>query len=207
MLAVYTPDGYAEVIGTNTTKVLDRHIRRITRHKKYAMDELSKFKTLKLQGNLTRQAKCKLRRKLAKVRRKHHDAETRSSQFVKHAHYTIAHHLCQHHEQLIMPDFSRSNVVQGNLRSNVKKRLNMLRFGQFSTRLEQVCTAYGVRLIHGSEAYTSKQCGQCGHLNDNLKGNELFTCCQCQATGDRDVHAARNIFLRFCDNYNSPDIQ
>ena len=33
--------------------------------------------TLKLQGNLTRQAKCKLRRKLAKVRRKHHDAETR----------------------------------------------------------------------------------------------------------------------------------
>ena len=31
MLAVYTPDGYAEVIGTNATKVLDRHIRRITR--------------------------------------------------------------------------------------------------------------------------------------------------------------------------------
>ena len=83
----------------------------------------------------------------------------------------------------------------------------MLRFGQFSTRLEQVCTAYGVKLIHGSEAYTSKQCGQCGHLNDNLKGNEIFTCCQCQVTGDRDVHAARNIFLRFCENYNAPDIQ
>ncbi len=66
------------------------------------------------QSDLTRQKKCKLRRKLAKVRRKHHDAETRSLQFVKHAPYAIAHHLCQHHEQIIMPDFSRSNVVQGN---------------------------------------------------------------------------------------------
>ena len=87
--------------------------------------------------------------------------------------------------------------------SNVKKRLNMLRFVQFTTRLKQVCTAYSVNLICGSEAYTSKQCGQCGHLNDKLKGKEVFTCGKCAATGDRDVHAARNIFLRFCDSYSS----
>ena len=86
-------------------------------------------------------------------------------------------------------------------------RLNMLRFGQFATRLKQVCTAYDVRLICGSEAYTSKQCGRCGHLNDKLKGKELFICSKCRASGDRDVHANQNIFLRFCDNYNAPDIE
>ena len=45
----------------------------------------------------------------------------------------------------------------------------------------------------GSEAYTSKQCGMCGTLNDNLGASEVFKCpVACTPVGvDRDVHAAR----------------
>jgi transposase len=157
---------------------------------------------MKLVPYLTRKDKSNMQRKLAKARRKYYDAEERSSQFIKHVHYSIAHHLCQRHEQLIMPDFSRSNIVQLKQNPGVKRRMNMLSFGKFTKRLEQVCTAYGVHLICGSEAYTSKQCGQCGYLNDQLGANEVFTCSECKATGDRDIHAARNIFLRFCDGHN-----
>jgi transposase len=54
-----------------------------------------------------------------------------------------------------------------------------------------------VNILTGSEAYTSKQCGQCGHLNDGLGGKEIFQCGQCGVEVDRDVHTARNILLRF----------
>ncbi len=79
----------------------------------------------------------------------------------------------------------------------------MLRFGQFTERPKQVSTTYGVKLICGSEAYTSKQCGKCGSINDTLKGAEVFKCRDpmCTDVADRDVHAARNIFLRLFEKY------
>ena len=48
----------------------------------------------------------------------------------------------------------------------------------------------------GSEAYTSKQCGLCGCLNDKLGASEIFNCENCGLTSDRDVHVARNILLK-----------
>ncbi len=52
--------------------------------------------------------------------------------------------------------------------------------------------------LTGSEAYTSKQCGMCGALNDNLGASELFKCsAACGFRADRDVHAARKICLRY----------
>jgi putative transposase len=72
--------------------------------------------------------------------------------------------------------------------------------GAFGARLVQTATWYpGSRILRGSEAYTSKQCGRCGTLNDKLAGSEVFKCSACDAVADRDVHAARNILLRFCE--------
>jgi hypothetical protein len=55
----------------------------------------------------------------------------------------------------------------------------------------------GSHIIRCSEAYTSKQCGACGELNDKLGGgSKTFNCQKCGTVADRDVHAARNILLR-----------
>ena len=78
-----------------------------------------------------------------------------------------------------------------------KQRSMMLRHGMFASRLIQTASDYeGIRIIRCSEAYTSKQCGACGELNDKLGGSKTFNCQQCGAVADRDVHAARNILLR-----------
>ena len=54
-----------------------------------------------------------------------------------------------------------------------------------------------------NEAYTSKTCGRCGVINEKLGGNEIFKCINlnCGLVADRDIHAARNILLRYmCKN-------
>jgi hypothetical protein len=67
-----------------------------------------------------------------------------------------------------------------------------------ASRLAQTATRYpGAEIIRGSEAYASKQCGKCGMLNDKLRCSRTFSCGSCDAKGDRDVHAARNILLWF----------
>jgi transposase len=84
------------------------------------------------------------------------------------------------------------------LHASTKHRSMMLRHGKFAERLVQTASRYeGSRIIRGSEAYTSKQCGACGVINDKLGGCKVFTCRSCGASADRDVHAARNILLRF----------
>ena len=67
----------------------------------------------------------------------------------------------------------------------------------FKERLKQFATGYNTTIYTGSEAYTSKQCGKCGNLNQKLGASEVFNCGECSAIADRDAHAARNILLRF----------
>ena len=71
---------------------------------------------------------------------------------------------------------------------------NMLSFYKFKNRLVQTASFYNGTCIR---AYTSKQCGLCGRLNDKLGASELFICENCGLTSDRDVHAARNILLKY----------
>ena len=51
--------------------------------------------------------------------------------------------------------------------------------------------------LNVAQAFTSKTCGKCGHLNNKLGGSRTFNCRACKHTEDRDVHAARNILLRY----------
>ena len=79
----------------------------------------------------------------------------------------------------------------------VKERLSVLSHGAFRTRLCDTANMYpSTRIKTGSEAYTSKTCGNCGVMNMKLGSSEVFKCGSCGLCADRDIHAARNIFLR-----------
>jgi len=227
-LTIYSPEGRVDVIGTNTNKKLDKSIKRIDRAKKDLKDFKHKFnrykKTLVVKKNGWCQGKKKaclrfipgsfvleslrgrkmkkiLRTKLWRRKKKYHAAELKAVNIVKDLHYKSAHHLCKNYDTVLYPNFN-ANAIAGSstLNKQVKRRLNMLSFFKFKTRLQQTATWYPTVLVkHGTEAYTSKQCGHCGYLNDNLKGKETFQCGNCFEKGDRDVHAARNILLRFID--------
>lgn len=119
---------------------------------------------------------------------------------IRHFHYNVAHDLLQRNNTVICPTTGSHKWRQKHkLPSVVKRRSQVLRFGLFAQRLIQTCTKYkNKRIIRGSEAYTSIQCGLCGHLNRSLCAKEEFNCSKCDLKNiDRDIHAARNILLRF----------
>ena len=189
---IYSPEGQVEFIGTNTNKLMDKVIRRIHRR-------AARLKQLKLaKPTTTREDKKKWRVKMQKHRKEKFKAYRKSNDVVKNIHYCTAHYLCGSYKTVIYPDFNAATIVKGKqLPSIVKKRVQQLRFGMFKERLKQVATGYNTTIYTGSEAYTSKQCGKCGHLNQKLGASEVFNCGECGAIADRDAHAARNILLRF----------
>ena len=143
------------------------------------------------------QIKRRLRATLAKRTRTHRSAETKAVNTIKDLYYKTAHFICQTYNAILYPYFNAQAIVQGKLDPGVKRRANTLRFFKFAQRLVQTSAFYSRTVVYrGSEAYTSRQCGRCGHHNDKLGGQETFTCKECSATLDRDVHGARNIFLR-----------
>ena len=231
-LTVYSPEGRAEVLGENTTRVLDRCIRRIDRAKKKRQRAVAtriRYKRMvstrvlikerklyrgkrraflrphpvhrlkKLQSISGRSMKKKMRNRIWRLTTNYRLAELKATHVVKNLHYNAAHYLCRRYRTILYPSFNAKAIAQGGtLRKTVKRRLNMLSFYKFKCRLLETASWYSsVNIKVGSEAYTSKQCGQCGFLNETLGGAELFECANCNAKGDRDVHAARNILLRF----------
>jgi transposase len=52
------------------------------------------------------------------------------------------------------------------------------------------------------EAFTSKTCGRCGKLHQQLGGQKVFACSRCPYRVDRDLNGARNIYLRYLTTTN-----
>ena len=202
---VYSPEGRVEVLGANTNKVIDKCIRRIDKQKTKLTFFAKKFSDLKqVPRQLTmsgsyREKLSKLRLKLRRAKMKYRNAELKATFVVRDLHYKAANFLCSNYKTVLYPDFNAHDIAGGTLRKIVKRRLNMLSFFKFQNRLIETATRYDTIIMRGSEAYTSKQCGRCGKLNDNLGGNELYKCADesCNYVCDRDVHGARNIMLRW----------
>jgi len=196
---IYSPDGHAEFIGTNATQVLDRHIRRVRRTKSRFTAFTDSYVAQK-NAAPDRPSRRAIRASCLKLRRTYHRAEDKLRNVIKHFHYNVAHTLLSRYRTIIFPTFNGHSCMSGNLRAGVKLRLQALRFGSFKRRLSEVASGYpGAKIVTGSEAYTSKQCGTCGALNDKLGSSEVFKCkvAECGNISDRDLHAARNILLRF----------
>eukprot|EP00741_Cyanophora_paradoxa_P003303 tig00000692_g3210.t1 len=63
--------------------------------------------------------------------------------------------------------------------------------GEFRRRLEEAAR-HGECEVHlVLEHYTSKTCGNCGRLNDRLRGSKTFHCPHCGVVMDRDWNGAR----------------
>jgi putative transposase len=210
---VYSPEGEVTIIGTNTGKVIDKCIRRIDRTKRALAKESKRFSKHRLRDmfdhrEVPRLTKKSRRHRLWSARKKYRRAELKAQRFVRDAHYKVSHKLCRQACDIILPTFNGHSIVQGSLHASVKRRCQMLAFGKFKSRLVETSTFYpGRRVISGSEAYTSKQCGVCGVLNDDLGSSETFSCGKCGLEADRDVHASRNILLRFLENIMGCTVQ
>lgn len=106
--------------------------------------------------------------------------------------------LCENHRLILLPKFeSKQMVSRGILRSKTCRA--MMTWAHYSFQRDLIAHAQlytNVKVRICNEAYTSKTCGRCGFIKNNLGGAEVFKCSNCNLRADRDYHAARNILLR-----------
>ena len=133
--------------------------------------------------------------------RKYHKEETRTKNIVKDFHYKASWYLATNFENICFPTFRASQIMMSDrLSAGVKRRLNMLSFYKLKCRMKEVTNVcHGGCVKHvGSEAYSSKMCGLCGRLNEDLGGSRNFKCAysDCYFSSvevPRDGNGAHNI--------------
>ena len=99
---------------------------------------------------------------------------------------------------IILPKLRTRQLISketGVLGRQTKSVLAALAVTKFYERLTAKCEIRHCLLIDGDECYTTKGCDHCGLIND-VRSSERFRCRGCERIADRDVHSARNIFLK-----------
>jgi transposase len=107
---------------------------------------------------------------------------------------------------VLLPHLETSRLC-GGLRAKSNRQMFGISHYLFKQRMAEKCEEKGVTFVEADEAYTSKTCGACGALNAGLGSSELFKCPACGLRCHRDLHAARNIYLRWiCENGSAADM-
>ena len=110
---------------------------------------------------------------------------------------TIDYIIKNKYNKVFLPHFENQEMVKKHtLCSKTNRLLMSLSHYKFKERLKHKCDEFGIILKMVNESYTSKTCGSCGKINNNLNGSKLFKCPNCKIEMDRDINGARNIMLK-----------
>jgi len=180
MMTVYSPEpGYCYKIG-------DKDIGRIIRLCLCIDKLISKLSTIK------NKKKRKLELAIERIRLK-------LKHIVDEVHWKSINFLLNNFSTILLPTYNTSQMVKKSTRKIGSKSVRMMlgwRFYEFKTRLLQKATERNVSVISCTEEYTSKTCTNCHNIKYNLGANKTYKCTNCNITYDRDIGAARNIFLK-----------
>jgi transposase len=183
-LTVYSPDGVMVDIGVGTNKILTKIAERI--------DLLtSKMNEVRSKTRRGLKRRCTLlRNKIGNIR--------------NDLHYKTSNFLCNNFETIILPDFETSEKVKcykRNINDTTTRETLMLSHYTFKKRLENMCKRMRKLLIITGEDYTTQTCGKCGNLDKEIGGKKIYECKKCEYTEDRDLNGARNVLLRYLEQY------
>ena len=166
--------------GFDTNKILYKLYRR--------EDKLKSILTTKL----TSQKKYKLKKRCASLR-------TKIKHIVQDLHWKTCDYLTKKFQVILLPIFGSKNMANKKNR-RISKTTTRLLLGlshyDFQQKLLYKARQRGRSVILCKEHYTTKCCGKCGILNENIGSKKIFHCNSCDLTMDRDIHAARNILIR-----------
>jgi len=118
---------------------------------------------------------------------------------VKELHYKSALYLCLNFDEIYLGKLSTkmiTSIKQSNLCDFEKLYTYAISHFKFSTILKNKCEEYGVKFKLVNEAFTTRTCGKCGGLNNNVGANRIFDCTKCNIRIDRDLNGARNILIK-----------
>lgn len=112
-------------------------------------------------------------------------------------HWKAAVFLVTRFDVIYMPTFETKQMSCRTTRKIRRKTVrSMLSFAffRFKQILQHAAEMYGAKVYFVNEAYTSKTCSYCGHVQE-VGGRKRFRCKNCQVDIDRDYNGARGIFL------------
>lgn len=179
-MTTYDTDGVALHLAENAMTTLFPMLRRIDRC-------------------VSAQAKAKTKRQHTEARRMKLVLLERFQHIKDDMHHKLARFLVDRYSTIVIPHFGVKSMTSRRmgrkLTTKTSRSMLSLAHGEFRVRLEEKAKETGTIMIVGDEAYTTKTCGRCGTQNE-IGGSKTFRCQQCHLVADRDVHAARNIFLK-----------
>jgi transposase len=118
---------------------------------------------------------------------------------VKELHYKSALYLCLNFDEIYLGKLS-TKAITSNEKSNLcdfeKLYTYAISHFKFSTILKNKCEEYNVKFKLVDEAFTTRTCGKCAVLNNNVGANRIFNCTKCNIRIDRDLNGARNILIK-----------
>ena len=110
-------------------------------------------------------------------------------------HWKIVSTITDTYGGVILPHLSVSRLC-GSLKAKTNHDMFGISHFTLKTRMEMKCEERSIAFVSPTEEYTSKTCGNCGLINDNLGSSETFRC-DCGLICHRDLHAARNIYMKW----------
>lgn len=167
---------------------------------------LDKLQSKWSQANVRHKQRYNMKRAGTKIRKKIRN-------LVDELHKKMVKWLVENFRVVLLPEFETQQMVKRlNRKIGSKTARAMLTWShyRFKMRLLNKTREYPwCKILIVDENYTSKTCGCCGYLHQKLGSSKTFRCPKCRLETDRDIHAARNILLRFltlnCERVESND--
>lgn len=101
--------------------------------------------------------------------------------------FSIATWMIQRYDVIMFPNYQNDAVENDCFNFN---------HSNFMKVIKNEAVKHGKHIYICDESFTSKTCTHCGFSNEELKRSKVFKCPQCGVVYDRDIGAARNIFLK-----------
>ena len=119
--------------------------------------------------------------------------------------HKVSKQLVSEYDVIVCEDLNVKGMVKNH---RLSKHIADASWGNFITLLQYKCNWYGKELIKISRFYpSSKVCGECGWINQNLKlSDREWTCSCCGIVHDRDVNAGRNILKEGLRNISAETV-
>ena len=125
---------------------------------------------------------------------------------MRELHCKLAKWLCKNYDVVNLPVFNTSQMARRYRRKLSKQTVrDMYSWSHYSFRQHLLHKAREMQctVVLCTEEYTSRTCGQCGTVHDNLGGNPKFNCPACHARAGRDANGARNILLKVASEHEA----
>jgi transposase len=111
-------------------------------------------------------------------------------------HWKIINDITKEFGTILLPRLETGRLC-GGLRAKSNRKMFGISHGMFYDRLEFRCSETNAMLVDANESYSTVTCGHCGLERLMRLDERVFECARCGLRCHRDLHAARNIYIRW----------